>query len=231
MQRGSRQIFNIDSLRIEAQLNACSCQKERSTSKMWTPNWSDWEDLFLFYLASENKNVEQGDTKNYWWHLFRIHVLCIKWLGKIHFRASHTYLYVHTIIFTIPITQHVKELHTLNPCANKLNIMCSLHVGARNNTASYAASLLCVIYVISKTKVITKTLLTLPVLREAEVVALFHATVHHRHHDFRHSRWWKLHCATTHVLLASLNEEARLTFTKPAIYNSNDCREYMETQN
>lgn len=67
--------------------------------------------------------------------------------------------------------------------------MCSLHVGARNNTASYAASLLCVIYVISKTEVITKTLLTLPVRREAEVVALFHATVHHRHHDFRHARW------------------------------------------
>lgn len=44
---------------------------------------------------------------------------------------------------------------------------------------------------------------TLPVGREGEVVALFHATVHLREHDFGHAIWWKLHF-TIHYTLPPL---------------------------
>lgn len=72
---------------------------------------------------------------------------------------------------------------------------------------SHAVWLYVCIHVISKTEVITIKLQILPVQREAEVVALLHATAHHRHHGFLHARWCKLHCVTTNVSLASSNEE------------------------
>lgn len=67
-------------------------------------------------------------------------------------------------------------------------------------------------------------LLTLPARREAEVVALFHATAHHRQHDFLHARWCKLHCATVYVPFASPNEETGLMLIKPHIYESDNGR-------
>lgn len=71
-------------------------------------------------------------------------------------------------------------------------------------------------------------LLTLPVQREAEVVALFHATVHHRHHDFLHARLCTLHCTTTHARPpqhTSPNEKAGFILIKPVIYDSNKQQE------
>lgn len=58
-------------------------------------------------------------------------------------------------------------------------------------------------------------LLTFAVQREAEVVALFQATVDHGQHDFLYARWCKLHCATTYVPFASPNEETGLMVLKP----------------
>lgn len=60
-------------------------------------------------------------------------------------------------------------------------------------------------------------LLTFPVQREAEVVALFQATVDHRQRDFLYARWCKLHCATTYVPFASPNEETGLMLLKPLV--------------
>ncbi len=143
--------------------------------------------------------------------------VCIKWLLSKFTLARPIHACRRTLQYLQYPFLNITSSHTLNPCANKRNIQRSLYVWARNNTA-WETVTLTVCHTCNfedRGDYDKNVLLTLPAQREAEVVALFHATVHHRHHDFLHARWCKLHCATTYVLRASSNGEAGWMFIRP----------------
>lgn len=105
---------------------------------------------------------------------------------------------VRTIIYNT----HYSTCQAVTLCTRvQMNAMSGVHC-QKQYCLSFSQ---CVIYVISKTEVITTKLFCRVFLcrGEAEVVSLFHATVHHKHHDFRHARWCKLTCAIRHVLPTS----------------------------
>lgn len=103
------------------------------------------------------------------------------------------------------------EVGTLNVCANKrkFHSMFEPRNISTSNAVCLSLSMCHICYFKDRSDYNKAVLLTLPVQREAEVVALFHATVHHRHHDFLHARWCKLHCTTIHVIAPPLPQMSR----------------------